>query len=200
MYRWKRPVFCQMVRMQLTADSGHSTTWPAADIRMPPSMALTPSTGRGLTVIAWTSMSEALGTICFAVYSYSLVRSICPTWSVALHRYSSGTIIANVFQNIYKLLFLIDGFTPLMLASFCGGGLEPEVTEDDDSEECSANIISDLTFTGSMLAAQTDRTGETALHLACTLCPSCMQLNDSWMLGLMQTPRIPQAAHLCMQL
>ncbi len=53
-----------------------------------------------------------------------------------------------------------------MLASFCGGGLEPEVTEDDDSEECSANIISDLIYQGASLAAQTDRTGETALHLA----------------------------------
>lgn len=53
-----------------------------------------------------------------------------------------------------------------MLASFCGGGLEPEVTEDDDSEESSANIISDLIYQGASLAAQTDRTGETALHLA----------------------------------
>lgn len=60
----------------------------------------------------------------------------------------------------------IDGFTPLMLASFCGGGLEQEVAEEDDSEESSANIISDLIYQGASLAAQTDRTGETALHLA----------------------------------
>lgn len=59
-----------------------------------------------------------------------------------------------------------DGFTPLMLASFCGGGLEPEVTEEEENEECSANIISDLIYQGASLAAQTDRTGETALHLA----------------------------------
>lgn len=59
-----------------------------------------------------------------------------------------------------------DGFTPLMLASFCGGGLEAEVAEDDENEECSANIISDLIYQGASLAAQTDRTGETALHLA----------------------------------
>uniref|UniRef100_A0A8C6KWI0 Notch receptor 3 n=1 Tax=Nothobranchius furzeri TaxID=105023 RepID=A0A8C6KWI0_NOTFU len=59
-----------------------------------------------------------------------------------------------------------DGFTPLMLASFCGGGLEPEVAEEEESEECSANIISDLIYQGASLAAQTDRTGETALHLA----------------------------------
>lgn len=60
----------------------------------------------------------------------------------------------------------VDGFTPLMLASFCGGGLEQEVAEDDDSEESSANIISDLIYQGASLGAQTDRTGETALHLA----------------------------------
>uniref|UniRef100_A0A8C5BWX1 Notch receptor 3 n=1 Tax=Gadus morhua TaxID=8049 RepID=A0A8C5BWX1_GADMO len=59
-----------------------------------------------------------------------------------------------------------DGFTPLMLASFCGGGLEPEIPEEEESEECSANIISDLIYQGASLAAQTDRTGETALHLA----------------------------------
>lgn len=53
-----------------------------------------------------------------------------------------------------------------MLASFCGGGLEPEIAEEEESEECSANIISDLIYQGASLAAQTDRTGETALHLA----------------------------------
>lgn len=62
--------------------------------------------------------------------------------------------------------FIPDGFTPLMLASFCGGGLEPEVAEEEENEECSANIISDLIYQGASLAAQTDRTGETALHLA----------------------------------
>uniref|UniRef100_A0A671QZJ3 Neurogenic locus notch homolog protein 3-like n=1 Tax=Sinocyclocheilus anshuiensis TaxID=1608454 RepID=A0A671QZJ3_9TELE len=90
----------------------------AADIRMPPSMALTPPQGE----------------------------------------FDSDCMDVNVRGP--------DGFTPLMLASFCGGGLEPEVTEDDDSEECSANIISDLIYQGASLAAQTDRTGETALHLA----------------------------------
>lgn len=52
-----------------------------------------------------------------------------------------------------------------MLASFCGGGLEPEIAEDEE-EESSANIISDLIYQGASLAAQTDRTGETALHLS----------------------------------
>lgn len=73
----------------------------------------------------------------------------------------------NSVKLIYAYLrFPLDGFTPLMLASFCGGGLEPEVTEEEESEECSANIISDLIYQGASLAAQTDRTGETALHLA----------------------------------
>ncbi|CAH2275304.1 neurogenic locus notch homolog 3 [Pelobates cultripes] len=57
-----------------------------------------------------------------------------------------------------------DGFTPLMLASFLGGGLEPE--SQDDEEEGEVSAISDLICQGASLGAQTDRTGETALHLA----------------------------------
>lgn len=53
-----------------------------------------------------------------------------------------------------------------MLASFCGGGLEAEVVEEEDADDSSANIISDLIYQGASLAAQTDRTGESALHLA----------------------------------
>lgn len=64
------------------------------------------------------------------------------------------------------LLFLTDGFTPLMLASFCGGALEPMPTEEDEAEDTSASIISDLICQGAQLGARTDRTGETALHLA----------------------------------
>ncbi|CAB1341843.1 unnamed protein product [Coregonus sp. 'balchen'] len=90
----------------------------AADIRMPPSMALTPPQGE----------------------------------------FDQDCMDVNVRGP--------DGFTPLMLASFCGGGLEPELPEEEESEECSANIISDLIYQGATLAAQTDRTGETALHLA----------------------------------
>ncbi|NXS76090.1 NOTC3 protein, partial [Pandion haliaetus] len=59
-----------------------------------------------------------------------------------------------------------DGFTPLMLASFCGGGLEAEVAEDEEGDDASAGIIGDLICQGASLGAQTDRTGETALHLA----------------------------------
>uniref|UniRef100_A0A8C4L221 Notch receptor 3 n=1 Tax=Equus asinus asinus TaxID=83772 RepID=A0A8C4L221_EQUAS len=59
-----------------------------------------------------------------------------------------------------------DGFTPLMLASFCGGALEPMPTEEDEAEDTSASIISDLICQGAQLGARTDRTGETALHLA----------------------------------
>uniref|UniRef100_A0A8B9R982 Notch receptor 3 n=1 Tax=Astyanax mexicanus TaxID=7994 RepID=A0A8B9R982_ASTMX len=89
----------------------------AADIRMPPSMALTPPQGE----------------------------------------FDGDCMDVNVRGP--------DGFTPLMLASFCGGGLEPEVAEEEE-EESSANIISDLIYQGASLGAQTDRTGETALHLA----------------------------------
>lgn len=59
-----------------------------------------------------------------------------------------------------------DGFTPLMLASFCGGGVEAEVAEDEEGGDASAGIIGDLICQGASLGAQTDRTGETALHLA----------------------------------
>ncbi|CAM9124932.1 unnamed protein product, partial [Lampetra fluviatilis] len=77
-----------------------------------------------------------------------------------------------------------DALTPLMLASMRSGssfesGVELEVDEvdevDDEEEEprtdesedsSSANIISDLILQGASLKAQTDRTGETALHLA----------------------------------
>ena len=53
-----------------------------------------------------------------------------------------------------------------MLASFCGGALEPIPTEEDEAEDTSASIISDLICQGAQLGARTDRTGETALHLA----------------------------------
>lgn len=59
-----------------------------------------------------------------------------------------------------------DGFTPLMLASFCGGALEPMPAEEDEADDTSASIISDLICQGAQLGARTDRTGETALHLA----------------------------------
>lgn len=38
--------------------------------------------------------------------------------------------------------------------------------EDEDAEDSSANIITDLVYQGASLQAQTDRTGEMALHLA----------------------------------
>lgn len=59
-----------------------------------------------------------------------------------------------------------DGFTPLMLASFCGGALDPAPTEEDETEDMPVSIISDLICQGAQLGARTDRTGETALHLA----------------------------------
>lgn len=64
------------------------------------------------------------------------------------------------------LLVPADGFTPLMLASFCGGALEAIPADEDEAEDTSASIISDLICQGAQLGARTDRTGETALHLA----------------------------------
>lgn len=58
-----------------------------------------------------------------------------------------------------------DGCTPLMLASLRGGSSDLS-DEDEDAEDSSANIITDLVYQGASLQAQTDRTGEMALHLA----------------------------------
>ncbi|MEE6505193.1 hypothetical protein FKM82_005464 [Ascaphus truei] len=57
-----------------------------------------------------------------------------------------------------------DGFTPLMIAACSGGGLETGNSEEE--EDASANMISDFIVQGANLHNQTDRTGETALHLA----------------------------------
>uniref|UniRef100_A0A8C1LGW8 Neurogenic locus notch homolog protein 1 n=1 Tax=Cyprinus carpio TaxID=7962 RepID=A0A8C1LGW8_CYPCA len=57
-----------------------------------------------------------------------------------------------------------DGFTPLMIASCSGGGLETGNSEEE--EDASANVINDFIYQGAKLHNQTDRTGETALHLA----------------------------------
>lgn len=52
-----------------------------------------------------------------------------------------------------------------MLASLRVGS--SDISEDDeDGEDSSANIITDLIYQGANLQAQTDRTGEMALHLA----------------------------------
>uniref|UniRef100_A0A8C6W551 Neurogenic locus notch homolog protein 1 n=1 Tax=Nannospalax galili TaxID=1026970 RepID=A0A8C6W551_NANGA len=56
-----------------------------------------------------------------------------------------------------------DGFTPLMIASCSGGGLE---TANSEEEEDAPAVISDFIYQGASLHNQTDRTGETALHLA----------------------------------
>uniref|UniRef100_A0AAQ6IFM0 Notch receptor 2 n=1 Tax=Anabas testudineus TaxID=64144 RepID=A0AAQ6IFM0_ANATE len=64
-----------------------------------------------------------------------------------------------------------DGFTPLMLASLRNGGgpdcsLHGEEEEESGGDEPGPSVISDLISQGASLMAQTDRTGETALHLA----------------------------------
>uniref|UniRef100_A0A3B3ZAP4 Uncharacterized protein n=1 Tax=Periophthalmus magnuspinnatus TaxID=409849 RepID=A0A3B3ZAP4_9GOBI len=63
------------------------------------------------------------------------------------------------------------GFTPLMLASLRNGGgpdcsLHGDEEEESGGEEQGPSVISDLISQGASLMAQTDRTGETALHLA----------------------------------
>uniref|UniRef100_UPI00398E4B72 neurogenic locus notch homolog protein 1-like n=1 Tax=Pristiophorus japonicus TaxID=55135 RepID=UPI00398E4B72 len=58
-----------------------------------------------------------------------------------------------------------DGFTPLMIASCSGGGLETGNSE-EEVDDASGNLISDFIYQGAKLHNQTDRTGETALHLA----------------------------------
>uniref|UniRef100_A0A674MY80 Notch receptor 2 n=1 Tax=Takifugu rubripes TaxID=31033 RepID=A0A674MY80_TAKRU len=64
-----------------------------------------------------------------------------------------------------------DGFTPLMLASLRNGGvldcnLHGDEEEESGGDEPGSSVISDLISQGASLIAQTDRTGETALHLA----------------------------------
>lgn len=65
---------------------------------------------------------------------------------------------------------LSDGFTPLMLASLRNGGGPDcslhEEEEESGGDEPGPSVISDLIAQGASLMAQTDRTGETALHLA----------------------------------
>ena len=55
------------------------------------------------------------------------------------------------------------GFTPLMIASYRGNGLD---TGEDDEEDGSAAIIQDLLMQGAKPNATMDKTGETSLHLA----------------------------------
>ncbi|CAJ0925727.1 unnamed protein product [Ranitomeya imitator] len=65
---------------------------------------------------------------------------------------------------IYLYFIFWDGFTPLMIAACSGGGLETGNSEEE--EDTPANMISDFIGQGASLHNQTDRTGETALHLA----------------------------------
>lgn len=91
-----------------------------------------------------------------------------------------GEQAASVIQNIslesstswkgkepldvhWAALCFPDGFTPLMIASCSGGGLE---TGNSEEEEDAPAVISDFIYQGASLHNQTDRTGETALHLA----------------------------------
>ena len=55
----------------------------------------------------------------------------------------------------------IDGLTPLMIASFCGGGFDAAIptNESDDMGGGSGAFITDLLSQGAAINAQTDRTG-----------------------------------------
>ena len=55
------------------------------------------------------------------------------------------------------------GFTPLMIASYRGNGLD---NGEDDEEDGSAAIVQDLLMQGAIPNATMDKTGETSLHLA----------------------------------
>merc|ERR1712130_655641 len=57
------------------------------------------------------------------------------------------------------------GLTPLMVASFRGGGLD-QGDLNEDEEDTSNAAIQDLIAQGSNIGAQMDKTGETPLHLA----------------------------------
>ncbi|KFM62753.1 Neurogenic locus notch-like protein 2, partial [Stegodyphus mimosarum] len=56
------------------------------------------------------------------------------------------------------------GLTPLMLASFRGGGID--VIEDGDDDDGSGSMIQDLLMQGAKINMTLERTGETSLHLA----------------------------------
>ena len=68
-----------------------------------------------------------------------------------------------------------DGFTPLMLASFRGNGLDTGLEDDssgssgsgetgsNDSEDRSVDVITGLLMQGASINAQTDRTGRVSL-------------------------------------
>lgn len=82
---------------------------------------------------------------------------------------SYGACVVLTLQSVTSfhetsLLHCADGFTPLMIASCSGGGLETGNSEEE--EDASANVINDFIYQGANLHNQTDRTGETALHLA----------------------------------
>lgn len=66
-------------------------------------------------------------------------------------------------KSFFPPLCFPDGFTPLMIASCSGGGLETGNSEEEDDAPA---VISDFIYQGASLHNQTDRTGETALHLA----------------------------------
>ena len=68
---------------------------------------------------------------------------------------------------------VVDGLTPLMIASFCGSGFSAarSTDEGDDLGGGSAAIITGLLSQGAAINAQTDRTGwwNVLLNFVCGL-------------------------------
>lgn len=72
--------------------------------------------------------------------------------------------------------YLLDGVTPLMLASVRGGGVEIEISEEDTTSDenttgvndGSESIIASLLLQGASLTAQTDKSGESRMLLETT--------------------------------
>lgn len=97
-------------------------------------------------------------------------------WTLQHHKAADITLTPPQADNDMESLDVNvkgpDGFTPLMLASLrngsspdCGSMLGEE-EEESGADEPGTNVITDLIGQGASLNAQTDRTGETALHLA----------------------------------
>lgn len=109
-----------------------------------------------------------------------------PTWMPTVWMLTSKDLVRQLFfflKHEYNFLsassdmfisFISpssDGFTPLMVAALRNGGgpdcsLHGEEEDESGGDEPGPSVISDLIGQGANTTAKTDRTGETALHLA----------------------------------
>uniref|UniRef100_A0A8C6XSH5 Neurogenic locus notch homolog protein 1 n=1 Tax=Naja naja TaxID=35670 RepID=A0A8C6XSH5_NAJNA len=91
------------------------------------------------------------------------IEAVKSKMACATPQFPSRPVLPVAVTDGFPFLLLPDGFTPLMIASCSGGGLE---TGNSEEEEDTPAVISDFIYQGANLHNQTDRTGETALHLA----------------------------------